>query len=447
MDQENITVDTRAFLDSGDMTGLKERLQGLHPADIAEVLKSLDGKDRLKVFKILPTELASETLTELDEDLAEDLIREIDEKTIGAIFEEMATDDAVDIIGELSDKDAERVFSSIEEEEVQELKELLRYDEESAGGVMTPEILTVLEDKTVDEAIVEVRGKAKEFEEVYTVFVVDGSGRLRGSISLHNLILAEPSSRVREVMESDVVYVTTGVDREEVARIMAKYNIVVIPVVDDGGRLLGRITFDDVIDIIEDESTEDILLFAGVNEEEEITGGPKQAVRSRLPWLYLNLITAFIAASVVGMFTEVISLKPVLAIFMPVIAGMAGNAATQTLAVTVRGIALGEIPPRRALKLIKKEILIGILNGVGVGFVVSIVALLWRQNLYLGLLVGIAMWINTIVASIAGALIPILLKTLGTDPAIASSIFVTTLTDVIGFFVLLGLGTLIVVYI
>jgi len=445
--QDKRIIDVSPFLESGDFSGLRETLDKLHPADIAEILEGLEEKDRFRVFDVLSPELASETLAELDEELQESLIHESDEKTIGAIFEEMATDDAVDIIGDLPREDAERVFSTIEKEEAEELKELLQYDEESAGGLMTPEVLTISEDRTADQAIVEVREKAKEFEEVFTVFVVDMEGRLKGNISLHNLILADPASKIHDIMETDVLYLTTDVDREEVARIMAKYNVVVIPVVDGESKLLGRITFDDVMDIIEDETTEDILLFAGVDEEEELTGGPTQAVRSRLPWLCINLFTAFIAASVVGMFTEVISKKVVLVIFMPIVAGLAGSAATQTLAVTVRGMALGEITTGKALGLIKKELIIGVINGIGVGLIVSLAALLWHQNLILGLLVGVSMWINTIVASVAGAMIPLALRRFGADPAIASSIFIHAITDVIGFFVLLGLGTMMIVYI
>lgn len=447
MTQDKRIIDVSPFLESGDFSGLRETLDKLHPADIAEILEGLEEKDRFRVFDVLSPELASETLAELDEELQESLIHESDEKTIGAIFEEMATDDAVDIIGDLPREDAERVFSTIEKEEAEELKELLQYDEESAGGLMTPEVLTISEDRTADQAIVEVREKAKEFEEVFTVFVVDMEGRLKGNISLHNLILADPASKIHDIMETDVLYLTTDVDREEVARIMAKYNVVVIPVVDGESKLLGRITFDDVMDIIEDETTEDILLFAGVDEEEELTGGPTQAVRSRLPWLCINLFTAFIAASVVGMFTEVISKKVVLVIFMPIVAGLAGSAATQTLAVTVRGMALGEITTGKALGLIKKELIIGVINGIGVGLIVSLAALLWHQNLILGLLVGVSMWINTIVASVAGAMIPLALRRFGADPAIASSIFIHAITDVIGFFVLLGLGTMMIVYI
>lgn len=445
-DKDHMT-DVGPFLESGDMEGLREVLEKLHPADIAEILESLEEPRRFEVFGLLSPELASETLTELDDEYQEHLIHKTDAKTIGAIFEEMASDDAVDILGELPREDAERILRSIEVKEARELKDLLRYDEESAGGLMIPDVVTVDEDITVDEAIVEVRKQAKEIEEVFTAFVVDSAGRLKGSVSLHKLILADSNRRVRDIMDPDTVYVTTDVDREDVARDMAKYNIVVIPVIDKAGKLLGRITFDDVMDIIEYESTEDMLLFAGTDEEEEITGGPKQAVRHRLPWLYMNLVAAFLAASVVGLFAGVITERVVLAIFMPLVAGMAGSAATQTLAVTIRSIALGEVSPGKGLRLVKKELLIGVLNGVGIGLVVSAVAYFWQQNIYLGLLVGIVMWINTIVASLFGALIPLTLKTMGQDPAIASSIFVTTLTDIVGFFVLLGLGTLLLVYI
>ncbi len=437
----------RPFLEADDMEGLREVLEKMHPADVAEILESLEEPRRFKVFDVLTPELASKTLSELDEEFQEHLIHRSDAKTIRTIIEEMAPDDAVDILADLPREDAERILRSIEVTEAKELKDLLRYDEESAGGLMTPDVVKVTEETTVDEAIVEVRRQAKEIEEVYTAFVVDNDGVLKGFVSLHKLILADSDLLVRDIMETDIVYVSTGVDREDVARDMAKYNIVVIPVVDRAGKLLGRITFDDVMDIIEYESTEDMLLFAGTDEEEVITGGPRQAVRHRLPWLYMNLIAAFLAASIVGLFSEVISEKVVLAVFMPLVAGMAGSAATQTLAVTIRSIALGQISPGKGLKLVRKELLIGVLNGVGIGLVVSVVAYFWQQNIYLGLLVGVVMWINTIVASFIGALIPLMLKKLGQDPAIASSIFVTTLTDMVGFFVLLGLGTILLVYI
>ncbi len=447
MSHEPKSVIVSSYLESGDINGLRRDLEKLHPADVAEILKNLEEPDRFRVFRLLPAELASEILTELDEEMQEQLIHRSDEKTIGAIFEEMATDDAVDIIGDLPEEDAEKVLSSFEKEEVEELKELLQYDEESAGGIMTPEILFIDQDRTVDEAIVEVREKAKEFEEVYTVFVVDEKRRLKGSISLHNLILADITARVYEIMEQDVIHVTSEVDREEVARIMVKYNLVVIPVVDSRRELIGRITFDDVMDIIEDETTEDILLFAGVDEEEEITGGPKQAVRSRLPWLYINLFSAFVAASVINLFSEIISKKVVLAVFMPLVAGMAGSSATQTLAVTVRSIALGEINAGKAFRLIRKEILIGMLNGIGLAVVVTIISVIWQQKLSFGLMIGLVVWLMTTVATTLGALIPLTLKKIGYDPAIASTSFVTTLTDIISFVVLLGLGTLFLVYI
>jgi magnesium transporter len=445
--EKEIIAGVRPFLEADDMEGLRGALEKMHPADIAEILESLEDPERYRVFDVLPPELASKTLSELDEEFQEHLIHRSDAKTIGAIIEEMAPDDAVDILADLPLEAAERILGTIEAAEARELKNLLRYDEESAGGLMTTDVVKVTKDRTVDQAIVEVRRQAKEIEEVYTAFVVDDEGVVKGSVSLQNLILADSDLRVRDVMETDIVYVTTGVDREEVARDMVKYNIVVIPVVDRVGKLLGRITFDDVMDIIEYESTEDMLLFAGTDEEEVITGGPRQAVRYRLPWLYMNLVTAFLAASVVRLFSDTISQKVILAVFMPLVAGMAGSAATQTLAVTIRSIALGEVSPGKGLRLVRKELLIGMLNGVGVGLVVSGIAFFWQRNAHLGLLVGTVMWINTTVASVIGALLPLVLKRLGHDPAIASSSFVTSMTDMVGFFILLGLSTLLLVYI
>jgi magnesium transporter len=272
------------------------------------------------------------------------------------------------------------------------------------------------------------------------VFVVDGQRRLVGILPFKSLVVSRPDRRIGEFMADADISVKADLDQEEVARLMARYNLPSVAVVDDGGRLLGRVTFDDVIDVVEAETTEDLLKFGGVSPDEELGGGWTEAVRSRLPWLYLNLLTASFAAGVVYVFRETIAATLALAIWMPVIAGMGGNAGTQALAVTVRRLALGLIPSHLFLRVVVKEVLVGLTNGLAIGAVVGLAAALLGEGSTLGLVVFLAMAGNLLVAGFAGAFIPIVLERFGVDPAIASSIFVTTFTDVCGFVLLLGLA-------
>jgi magnesium transporter len=296
---------------------------------------------------------------------------------------------------------------------------------------------------TIEEAVSSVRGQAAEVGDFYQVYCVDANHRLGGTLSLQHLVVTAPTRLVRDVMEPVPAIVSPELDQEEVARLMARYNLAAIPVVDGLGRLLGRVTFDDVIDVVEAESTEDLLKFGGVPGHEALAGTWVDAVRSRLPWLYVNLVTAFMAGAIVYLFQRTIAQAVALAVWMPIVAGMGGNAGTQALAVTVRRIALGLIPAGRRLSIVAKEVAVGMVNGMAVGIAVGIVGTLvggahgWR----LGAVVLMAMWANLIVAALAGSVVPLVLDRFGIDPAVASSIFVTTFTDMIGFLLLLGLGT------
>jgi magnesium transporter len=277
-------------------------------------------------------------------------------------------------------------------------------------------------------------------EEFYQVYVVDDENRLTGVLPFKELVVSQPWRPVREIMESADVRLTPEVDQEEVARTLKRYNLPAVPVVDAAGKLLGRVTFDDVIDVAEAEATEDLLKFGGTSGHEELAAGWTAAVRSRLPWLYVNLATAFLAGAVVYLFQTTISRTVALAVWMPIIAGMGGNAGTQALAVTVRRLALGLIPSDRFANVVGKEMLVGLINGLANGVVVAIVAYLLHEGPLLGLIVFLAMTGNLFVAGFAGALIPIVLERFKVDPAVASSIFVTTFTDVCGFLLLLGLA-------
>lgn len=412
----------------------------IEPADLADVLSSLDEDERIALVRILPAELSSQALIEMPADEhAEEIVAALDAEHAADIVEELEDDDAADLLGEMEPEEQERILAAVEDRSG--VDRLLRYDDESAGGLMTTSVVTVTDLDTVGLALEAVRRQAEDMDDVMEVYVVDAARRLVGVLSFKQLVLSPPDRLVREGMEPAVARVATDVDQEEVARIMGRYNLPSIPVVDDAGRLLGRITYDDVIDVAEAEATEDLLRFGGVSPNEELGGDWSSAVRSRLPWLYVNLFTAFLAASVVYYFQSSIARLTALAVWMPIIAGMGGNAGTQALAVSVRRLSLGTGGGTRFRVIVTKEMLVGVINGAAIGLVIAVLAVLLGGPWRLGLVVFLAMTGNLFVAGFAGSFIPVMLERAGVDPAIASSIFVTTFTDVCGFTLLLGLAT------
>lgn len=424
-----------------DLRPFIERVAELHPSDVADVLATLEEPARARALAELPLEMASKALAELEGrgQHAEELLRAVGPGYAAELVEEMPSDDAAAIIRELPPEEREAVLAAVEDRA--EVEQVLRYPEDSAGGLMSTEVVAVSESASLAEAIAEIRRQCAEDDQLYQVYAVDGGRRLTGVVPTARLIVSAPARRVREVMEPVPAAARPELDQEQVARLMARYNLAALPVVDEGGRLLGRVTFDDVIDVVEAEMTEDLLKFASVSPAEDLAAPWSTAVKRRLPWLGVNLLTAFLAGAVVYLFQGTITRVVTLAVWMPVIAGMGGNAGTQALAVTVRRLALRQLPRSRALEVIGKEILVGTVNGIANGVVVGLVATAMGEGWRLGLVVLLAMWGNLAVAGFAGALIPIVLERLGIDPAIASSIFVTTFTDVCGFLLLLGLGT------
>ncbi len=424
---------------TGEITVFIRRAHEYEPADLADVLAALDEEERIAVVQALPAELSSQALAEMPEEAhAEETLAALDSERAGEIVGELADDDAADILRELDPEDQERILSTIEHRA--EVDRLLRYEPETAGGLMTTHMVTVRDTATVEEALDVIRRQAEAVGDFYQIFVVDGDGRLVGILPFKDLVVSRPERRVGDFMADADITVKPDLDQEEVARLMARYNLPSVGVVDDGGRLLGRVTFDDVIDVVEAERTEDLLKFGGVSPDEELAAGWTSAVRSRLPWLYLNLLTAFLAGGVVYLFQGTVQRTVALAVWMPVIAGMGGNAGTQALAVTVRRLALGLIPAQLFLRVVGKEVLVGMTNGLAIGLVVGGIAALMGEQPTLGLVVFLAMAGNLLVAGFAGAFIPVVLERLDIDPAIASSIFVTTFTDVCGFLLLLGLA-------
>lgn len=438
----------RSMLDlirRGNLRGFLALAEKAEPADLGDVLGSLDEEDRLAVVKALPAKVSGAALMEMpDESQAEETLEHLAAEApeaAGDIVEELPDDEAADLVGGLDPEDQERILAEVEDRE--DIEELLRYDPESAGGLMTARVVTVRASDSAGEAIDSLRRQAEEIEDFSQVYVVDESDHLLGVLPIRRLVTSPPGRLVREIMEDTEVRVAPETDQEEVARVMSRYNVPAVPVVDGGGKLLGQVTFDDVIDVVEAEQTEDLLKFGGTSADEELAAPWTGAVKSRLPWLLINLATAFLAGWVASLFRNQVSKALALVFWMPVIAGMGGNGGTQALAVTVRRVALGLIPSGKALGVVGKEVAVGLINGLANGLVAALVAVLLGHGVRLGLVVCLAMMGNLFVAGFAGALIPLALARLGVDPAVASSIFVTTFTDVCGFLLLFGLAILV----
>ena len=440
---EQVLEQVLGLLEAREYEVLRETLQGVHASDLADLVEHLEDEERLALFQHLPSDLAADALAEMEEvERPGELLLQLEPERTAEIVHEMADDDAADVIGDLEPEQRAQVLAAVPDEEAAEIEELLTFPEESAGGLMTREVLSVSTQLTAGEAIAEIRRQAHEDFDFYTIFVVDPDGTFRGVVALRDLVIADPAESIVDLTEEPPAVVTVDTDQEEVGKTLSRYNLASLGVVDALGRLVGRITFDDVIDVVEAEATEDIFRFAAVSDEEEVRGTTADAIRSRLPWLILSVVTAVVASSVVFIYQSTIEAMALLAVAMPVIAGVGGNAGTQALAVTIRRIALSEETVGERLGVIWKELIVGLVNGLVIGVLAAVLGLLFTDaGIMFGVVVLLAMWGSLVIASFAGAFIPIFLERIGVDPAVASSPFVTTLTDLWGFFLLLGLAT------
>ena len=419
------------------------------PADVAMVLQSLPELDRKSVFSALAraeTSLAAASLTELGQTESIELLRTLTPVGIAQVLQELPSDDAAEFIAELPEELREELLDLMKVEASTDVQELLSFAENTAGRIMTPDVFALKEDLTVAEAISAIQRASSDIELVFYLYIVDDRNHLVGVSSLRQLLLVPPTTPLKKIMSGDVISVGTDTDQEEVARVVARYNLLGVPVVDQENKLVGVVTVDDVLDVIREEATEDIYALAGVSSEESVKSPPLRSVRLRLPWLVVNLATAFLAASVINAFEATIEKVVVLASLQSIVAGMGGNAATQTLTVIVRGLALGEVTLENSRRVLIKEILVGVTNGLVNGFIASMVIWLWFgfsvKMLIIGGVIAAALVINLVIAAISGTVIPLVLKKLNADPALASTVFVTTCTDVGGFLSFLGLATL-----
>lgn len=428
----------------GATANLLNLLQKQHPADLAQILAALTEPNRLSVFSLLVERnprLAMEAVSEMDPEQGAALLAGRPPEEVARLLQELPSDDAAALIEYLPEDLAQPILELLRRRESGQVESLLEYGEQTAGRIMNPNVFALNEDLTVGEAIAALQG-FRDVEMVFYLYVVDARRHLVGVTSLRRLLLVAPETPLKRIMTPDLISVRVDTDQEEVARLVASYNLLAIPVVDEENKLVGVITVDDVIDVIKDEATEDLYRLAGVSGDERAFTPPGEALRKRMPWLGVNLATAFVAASVVAVFEGTIERVTALAIFMPIVAGMGGNAATQTLTVIVRGIALGEVSWDNARKALMKEATVGLGNGLALGLIAALVAWLAKGSPALAALLALAMVINMFVAATAGTLVPLGLKALRVDPALASSVFITTLTDIAGFASFLGLATL-----
>ncbi|HEX6177837.1 MAG TPA: magnesium transporter [Thermoanaerobaculia bacterium] len=417
------------------------------PADFSAVLPLLLEEDRKRIVSLLiEARKAARAILGLDPFERDEMIGWLDDATIAAICSSAAPDDAADLLDLLDDERRQRILDLLGTTQGAQLESLLEGEEETAGSLMNTEFLALDEDMNVAQAIDAIRQYPRK-ESFFYSYCVDAEGHLVGVLSLRSLILASPISRLRDIMVQSVVRTQIDSTPEEVAQVVSKYDLLSVPVVDLQNRLVGIVTVDDVIDVIQEQAEEDLLHLAGVDVSERVATPVSRSVKLRFPWLAINLITAFVAAWVVSRFEDTIQRWTALAVFMPIVAGMGGNAGTQTLTVFVRALALGEVDWTNARKPVIKQTLVGLLNGVAIGIVAMLVVGTWTGNWIVAVILFAAMVFNMVVAGIAGGLVPLALERWGFDPAIASSIFVTTFTDVAGFFSFLGLATLALRYI
>lgn len=440
---EQLVDDIAALLASDQRGMLLNILADLYPADLAGLLTHLPFEDARRVFQWLSVEAAGDVLAELDDSFRNRLLEATHPELITEIIDQLETDDAADVLAALPDEMALRILPGLED--VDDLRELLGYAEDTAGGIMGTEYVAVHRDWTVAEATEEVRRNAEAVEEIYTVFVLDDAERLVGTVSLMRLLLSPASTLVADIMEPDVISVTTDVDQEEVARIMERYDLVALPVVDQEGRMAGRITIDDIVDVIREEAEEDIQLMSGVSGSEEPTDSVLRISRGRLPWLLVGLVGTGLSAMVISSFEGALEQAVVLAAFIPVVTAMAGNAGVQSSAIIVQGLASGELWASDVLKRVGKELLVALLNGlvlaVLLGAAVLVLPVGTDHVLRLAFTASLSLLTVIVLATCIGTIVPLALDRLNIDPAIATGPFITTSNDILGLTVYFVLST------
>ena len=434
--------DVADALDRGDAERLRALLSALHPADVADLMGFLSASDREELIPHLDPQTLAEILSELDSEIREDVLEYVPSATLAKAIGEMESDDAADVVDDLEDDKRAEVMAAIPEQERAAIESSLAYEDETAGRLMQREVVAAPQFWTAGQAIDHFRREAEDLPELFfDIYVVDPAYKPVGAVPVSQLLRVGPQTPLAQIMEP-VNEITVDLDQEEVAYIFDKYHLSSAPVVDAGGRLVGQITVDDIVGVIQDESEEDILALAGVSDAGR-DAGIAGIIRSRLPWLLINLVTEAVAVTVIGAFQEEIAKLVALAILMPIVSSLGGNAGTQALTVAVRAIASKELNAHNAMRIVGRELTVGLFNGGAVGLMLGIGTYIWWRDPRLSLCVALAVVANMFVAALAGIVAPILLDRMGRDPAVSSSVVVTFMTDFFGFLALLGIAALI----
>ena len=433
-------------VDSGRLGPVRRMVNTLAPAEIGNLLESLPHDKRMVVWGLVDPEDDGEVLVHVGDEVRESLIADMDQDELVAAVEDLDIDDLADLVEDLPDVVIDELLRSMDRENRERLEQVLSYPEDTAGRLMNPDVVTVRADTTVDVVLRFLRLRGELPEHTDHLYVVNRRHQLIGWVALQDLVTHEPGTPINQLIDDELESIHVDDSAEQVARQFSDNDWVSAPVVDDGNVLLGRITVDDVVDIIREQAEHQALGAAGLDEDEDLFSPIRRAVRGRVVWLGVNLMTAFLAASVIGQFDATIEKIVALAVLMPIVAGIGGNAAVQVLTLMVRGIALGQVGASNARILLWKELRVALINGLLIGGLVGLVALLWFRSWPLSLVIAAALVINFCSAALAGVLLPLLLKRMHIDPAVAGTVVVTAVTDVMGFFSFLGLATVILLH-
>ena len=430
-------------LDKRDKPKLKELFDELHSYDKAQFLMDLTSEQR-EMFRHFSDEDLAEILEELEYDEQRILIEELGMQRTAEIMEEMSSDDAADLLGELEEEETAEIFALMDDQEEVDIRKLMQYEEDTAGGLMTDEFITIPDNYTADDILNKLRNLAPKAETAYYLYITDPHLNLRGVLSLRELIVAEPETKVEEIMSERVVSVSAEMDQEDVAEIMEKYDFLALPVVKDE-KIVGIITIDDVIDVLQDEASEDIYRLGGLSGSEaelrESSTSSFQSAKKRIPWLAGLLFVGILAGTIIEQFEATLEAVAVLAVFIPMMTGMAGNTGTQSLTVVVRGLTLGEFEGKGIFQVLRREAGVGVFIGLANGIVISIIAMVWQGSAILGAVIGVSLLLTLIVATLAGTVIPLMMDKLNIDPAVASGPFITTINDLIGLTIYFSVAT------
>ena len=433
--------EVKGLIEQKKFDALKKLVEEMRPADVADLIEHLGAGERIIIFQLLEPEAAGDVLVEIEPPVQERILRDLDNKAISDIVAEMDSDDAADLVGDLPADRAKEVIDTVDDHISEELEKLLPFPEDTAGGIMALEFLAVKSDVTVGDAIKTIREKGRDIENLYYIWVTDDFQRLVGVISLKDLVVESEDRKVSDIMNPDVISVGVDTDQEEVAHLVRRYDLVNIPVVDDYFRLVGRITHDDIMDVIEEENDEDMSLMAGVIDQEITEESTIKISRARLPWLITALFGGVLAAVIINQFEASIKAMIALSFFFPVVMAMGGNTGTQAATIVVRGLATGDIGLVNIGKRLWMELRVALINGIICGGILGLIVGFWVEDYRLGLIVNAALFLIIVISGLIGTAVPLALKRLNVDPALAAGPFVTTSNDILSLLIYLGLTT------